>query len=375
MVSFKAGNYVNQGHYESFQPNPINREWKLENMEIVGLLSKADRHLGRLDMYSKYIPNIDLFISMHVAKEATQSSKIEGTQTKMEEALLDKENISPEKRDDWEEVQNYIEAMDLAIEELGHLPISARLIRNTHKVLMQGVRGRNKQPGEFRTVQNWIGGASIEDALFVPPTHQSVPELINDLEKFIHNENIHLPELLKIAIAHYQFETIHPFLDGNGRVGRLLITLYLVSEEILKQPILYLSDFFERNRSIYYDNLRGVHEKDDMEQWLKFFLVGVIETAKSSIQTFDSIMQLQVQVEQDLQSLGRRATSAQKVVRHLYKRPIITAERVSEVAGVSKPTAYKLIEALEDLEILEEITGAERNRQYVFKEYLDLFKS
>lgn len=374
MTSFNAGQYVSQGHYESFQPNPINREWQVDNMEIIELLSKADRQLGRLDMYSEYIPNIDLFISMHVTKEATQSSKIEGTQTKMEEALLDRENISPDKRNDWEEVQNYIEAMDTAIGELQQLPISSRLIRNTHEVLMQGVRGKNKQPGEFRTVQNWIGGASIEDALFVPPTHESVPDLISDLEEFIHNEELHLPVLLKIAIAHYQFETIHPFLDGNGRVGRLLITLYLVSEGILKQPILYLSDFFERNRSTYYDNLRRVHEKDDIEQWLKFFLVGVIETAKNGIQTFDSIMQLQEQVEQDLQTLGRRATNAQKVARHLYKRPIVTAERVSEVADVSKPTAYKLIESLEDLRILEEVTGAERNRQYVFKEYLDLFK-
>jgi len=375
MDSFKAGQYVSQGHYESFQPNPINREWLFDNMEIIELLSKADRQLGRLDMYSEYIPNIDLFISMHVAKEATQSSKIEGTQTNMEEALLDEEDILPEKRDDWEEVQNYIEAMNTAIEELEQLPISSRLIRNTHKVLMQGVRGKNKQPGEFRSVQNWIGGATVEDALFVPPTHESIPDLISDLEDFIHNKEIHLPELLKIAIVHYQFETIHPFLDGNGRVGRLLITLYLVSEDILKQPILYLSDFFERNRSTYYDDLRRVHDKDDIEQWLKFFLVGLIETAKNGIKTFDSIMQLQERVEQDLQTLGRRATNAQKVVRHLYKRPIVTAEKVSKIADVSKPTAYKLIESLEDLKILEEVTGAERNRQYVFSEYLDLFRS
>lgn len=374
MKSFKAGAYIDQGHYQSFEPNPINRQWQIEDMEIVELLSKADRQLGRLDMYSEYIPNIDLFISMHVAKEATQSSKIEGTQTNMEEVLLEKENVAPEKRDDWEEVQNYIEAMNRAIAELEELPFSSRLIRNTHAVLMQGVRGEHKQPGEFRSSQNWIGGASISDALFVPPVHEHIPELMSDLEHFVHNENIRLPELLKIAIVHYQFETIHPFLDGNGRVGRLMITLYLVGREILKNPILYLSDFLERNRTHYYNNLTRVREENDMAQWLKFFLNGIIETAKSGITTFDGIMQLQKKVEQDLQTLGSRAGNAQKVVHHLYRRPIVTAEQVSEVAEVSMPTAYKLVNALEELDILQEVTGAERNRLYVFREYLNLFK-
>ena len=375
MKFFNAGTYISQGSYKSFQPNPINREWQLQDMEILDLLSKADRQLGRLDMYSEYIPNIDLFISMHVAKEATQSSKIEGTQTNMEEALLERESVAPEKRDDWEEVQNYIAAMDTAISELEDLPFSSRLIRNTHRVLMQGVRGEQKQPGAFRTSQNWIGGASINDALFVPPTHESIPELMSDLEHFVHNDDIHLPELLKIALVHYQFETIHPFLDGNGRVGRLMITLYLVSQGILKQPVLYLSDFFQRNRSLYYDNLSRVRETDDVVQWMKFFLSGVIETAKNGITTFDGIMQLQQQVEHDLQSLGSRAVNAQKVVRYLYRRPILAAEKVSEVAEVSMPTAYKLVNSFEDLDILKEVTGAERNRLYVFKDYLNLFKS
>jgi Fic family protein len=374
MISFNAGTHINQGSYKSFQPNPINREWQLQDMEILELLSKADRQLGRLDMYSEYIPNIDLFISMYVAKEATQSSKIEGTQTNMEEALLERESIAPEKRDDWEEVQNYIAAMDTAISELEDLPFSSRLIRNTHRVLMQGVRGEQKQPGDFRTSQNWIGGVSINDASFVPPTHESISELMSDLEHFVHNEDIHLPELLKIALVHYQFETIHPFLDGNGRVGRLMITLYLISQGILKKPILYLSDFFQRNRSLYYDKLSRVRETDDVKQWMKFFLSGVIETAKNGITTFDGIMQLQQQVEHDLQSLGSRAANAQKVVRYLYRRPILAAEKVSKVAEVSMPTAYKLVSSLEDLDILKEVTGAERNRLYIFQDYLNLFK-
>ncbi|MDZ7692269.1 MAG: Fic family protein [Balneolaceae bacterium] len=374
MKDFKAGTYINQGHYQSFQPNPINRQWQFDNMEILNLLSQADRQLGRLDMYSEYIPNIDLFISMYVAKEATQSSKIEGTQTKMEEALLDKERVAPEKRDDWEEVQNYIAAMEVAINELEELPFSSRLIKNTHEVLMQGVRGEQKQPGQFRTSQNWIGGATINDALFIPPVPESIADLMSDLEYFVHNEEIHLPDLIKIAMVHYQFETIHPFLDGNGRVGRLMITLYLVSQDILKQPILYLSDFFERHRTQYYDNLMRVREKDDMVHWIKFFLSGVIETAKSGIETFDGIMQLQQKVDQDVQEMGKRVGKAQRVVRQLYERPVITAEGVSKAAGVSMPTAYKLIDSLEDLDILTEVTGAQRNRLYVFKQYIHLFE-
>jgi len=250
MKHFQAGRIVQQSHYRSFQPNPISRAWALDNMELIQLLGQADRELGRLDMYSEYIPNVDLFISMHVLKEATQSSKIEGTQTKMEEALLNKEDIAVDKRDDWEEVQNYVRAMNEAIAKLNKLPSSSRLMRETHRTLLRGVRGKHKQPGEFRQSQNWIGGATIDDAVFVPPVHASVPELIADLENFVHDETRHFPELLKIAMVHYQFETIHPFLDGNGRVGRLLITLHLVSKGILKRPVLYLSDFFERNRSI-----------------------------------------------------------------------------------------------------------------------------
>ena len=375
MHSFKAGNYINQGYYKSFQPNPTNRLWQIDDIEIIELLSKADRQLGRLDMYSEYIPNIDLFISMHVFKEATQSSKIEGTQTNMEEALLDRKHVSSEKRDDWEEVQNYVEAMRSANQDLENLPFSTRLIRNTHHVLMQGVRGEHKQPGAFRTSQNWIGGSTINDALFVPPIHESIPDLMSDLEQFVHNEELHLPELLKAAIVHYQFETIHPFLDGNGRVGRLLITLYLVSRKILKKPILYISDYFERNRIHFYDNLMRVREKDDIEQWVKFFLRGVIETAQNGIQTFDGILQLQKQVDESLQSLGNRTLNAQKVVQQLYKNPFMTAGQVKEAADVSMPTAYNLISSLEKLGILEELTGAERNRLYVFKDYLRLFTS
>jgi Fic family protein len=374
MQGFKSGTYINQGHYKSFQPKFINKKWLLEDMELIQLLSKADRQLGRLDMYSEHIPDIDLFISMHVLKEATQSSKIEGTQTNMEEALLDKEDVSKEKKDDWEEVQNYIQAMHQAIEMLQKLPFSSRLIRETHKTLLQGVRGTHKLPGVFRTSQNWIGGASINDAIFVPPIHNSINDLMSDLENFAHNDDVYFPDLLKIAIIHYQFETIHPFLDGNGRVGRLLITLYLVDKDILKRPILYLSDFFERNKSLYYDNLMKARIDNNITQWLKYFLVGVIETAQKGVQTFDAILKLKQQTELNIQTLGTRANNAQKIIHFLFKRPMIDVNKVVEVTNVSKKTAYNLIADLEKLKILKEITGGKRDKLYVFDNYLKLFK-
>lgn len=374
MKTYKSGTYISQGSYKSFQPTFINQQWILDDMEMLKLLGQADRELGRLDMYSGYIPNINLFISMHVLKEATQSTKIEGTQTNMEEALLDKENVPLNKRDDWEEVQNYIAAMNKAQKSLNKIPFSSRLIKEAHKTLLDGVRGKHKLPGEFRTSQNWIGGATINDAGFIPPVHTSVIDYMSDLEKFVHNEQYPFPEILKIAFVHYQFETIHPFLDGNGRVGRLMITLYLVSKGILKQPILYLSDFFERNRTLYYDNLTRVREKNDINQWFKFFLVGVIETAQNGIKTFDNILKLQKETEAKIQKLGSRAANAQKLLNYLYQHPMIEPIKVAEVVSVSSASAYKLVADFEKMGILKEITGGKRGKFYLFKKYINLFE-
>lgn len=374
MKDFNAGSQVNRGGYSSFEPTPLVRAWHLDDMEIINLLGQADRELGRLDMFSEHIPDLDLFIRMHVMKEAIQSTRIEGTQTNVDEALRQKADVAPERRDDWEEVHNYVAAMNEAIKRLGELPLSSRLIRETHATLMKGVRGRDKLPGEFRKSQNWIGGATIRDAVFVPPAHNSVPELMGDLERFIHDERHAFPEILKAAIVHYQFETIHPFLDGNGRVGRLLITLYLVSKGVLKRPVLYLSDFFERNRSHYYDNLMRVRTQDDLAQWLRFFLVGVIETAQAGISTLDAILKLQKRVEAQAEKLGSRAANAHRVLSALFKNPVVDAAKVAKIAGVSAAPAYKLVADLERLGILKEITGGRRGRTYVFESYVKLFR-
>ena len=373
MQNFKSGTYIDQGYYRSFSPTPINHQWHIDDMELLTLLSKADRMLGRLDMYSEHIPNIDLFISMHIMKEATQSSKIEGTQTKMEEAIMNEEDVPLDKRDDWAEVHNYINAMNEAVAKLDQLPFSSRLIRLVHKALMQGVRGENKTPGEYRHSQNWIGGNNINDAIFVPPVHTEIPDLISDIEAFVHNEDLCIPDLIKIAIIHYQFETIHPFLDGNGRTGRLLITLYLVSKGLLKRPILYLSDYLERHRNTYYQCIMQARTENDINSWIKFFLRGVILTAENGVSTFSEILEVERKNEEVAQTLGTRSANALRVLNELYRVPLTDAQRVSAITGISTPSAYKLIEELQRIGLLHEVTGAKRGKIFILKNYFDIF--
>src|SRR5579862_9409838 len=319
---FKAGDYKQQYQYRSFMPAPINHEWLINNSSLTLLLSQADNKLGELNAFSQLIPDIDFFIKMHINKEVTSSSRIEGTQTNIEEALQKIEYIDPEKRDDWEEVQNYVKAMNEAVAALEKLPVSSRLLKDTHKILLQGVRGKHKDPGEFRHSQNWIGGASINDAVFVPPHHEDVLDLMADLERFLNDEIFPVPHLIRIAIAHYQFETIHPFSDGNGRIGRLLITLYLVSKGLLVKPTLYLSDFFEKHKSLYYDNLTRVRTHNDLTQWVKFFLEGVRQTSENSIQTFRSIISLRQEYEVSILSLGKKTKLAKDFLHYLYSNPV-----------------------------------------------------
>jgi Fic family protein len=373
--TFKAGRWVPRYQYKSFEPVPVNHEWAWEDASINALLEQATRALGELNAFSLIVPDIDLFIEMHVVKEAQASSKIEGTQTAIDEALMPEEQISPDKRDDWREVRNYIDAVNAAVADLDRLPLSNRLLRQTHAILMRGVRGEHKLPGEFRISQNWIGGSGPSDAAFVPPHHDGVPALMGDLEQFWHNEAVVVPHLVRAAISHYQFETIHPFLDGNGRIGRLLIPLYLISHGLLAKPSLYLSDFFERNRASYYDALMRVRVGNDLIHWVRFFLTGVTQTATKGRDTFQQILALRTQAEQATLGLGKRATKAREALNLLYRSPIVNAADLEQALDVSTPTANALIKGLIEKGILVEVSGQRRGRIYAFERYLELFLS
>ncbi|MBU3713913.1 MAG: Fic family protein [Ferruginibacter sp.] len=361
--------------YSYFLPSLINEQWKWEEQSINQLLEKAAIKLGELNSYSKLVPNIDLFIQLHVTKEAVVSSRIEGTKTQMEEALMEEDEISPEGKNDWQEVNNYIKALNQAIIELESLPISSRLIKKTHQILLDSVRGEHKQPGAYRRSQNWIGGNTLNDAVFIPPHQKYIDELMGDLENFLHNEEIKVPALIKIGIAHYQFETIHPFLDGNGRIGRLLIPLFLVDQKILNKPLLYLSVFFEKNKSLYYDNLTFVRTKNDMIQWLKYFLVGIAETAENATKTLSDILELKSQLEKKIATtFGKRSHNAALLLQFLFKKPIIHVNQVKELTKCSFKSANDLVSDLVNAGILKEMTGQSRNRVFVFDEYINMFK-
>lgn len=376
--NFKAGVLRSQFknkifQYKSFSPVKINESWWWSDPKINVLLERATNKLGELNAFSFIVPNIDLFIRMHIMKEANASSRIEGTKTNMEEDLLSKDIIPPEKRDDWQDVQNYVKAMNIAIDELDNLPLSNKLIRKTHSVLMESVRGENSYPGEFRKSPNWIGGSNLSDAVFIPPHHEEVQDLMSDLERFLHNQDIDVPHLIRIAIIHYQFETIHPFCDGNGRIGRLLITLYLVSKNLLQKPSLYLSDFLMKNRSSYYDALSRVRESNDLVHWIKFFLNAVIEISEKGIETFKNILILEKDVDNRLATLNRKAKNSRRLIQFLYNKPIVNVGMVKLELGFSPMTAHNLIKDFVRLDILSELTGYKRNRVFIFNEYFNLF--
>ena len=375
MNNFIAGKYRQQREYKSFTPSFVNCPFVWENPQIDLLIERAAKLLGELNAYAELRPDVNFSIPMSVAKEATYSNQIEGTKTELDEAILPQREISPERQDDWQEVQNYIEAVNFAIAKLSELPLCIRLLTEAHKILLSGVRGQNKAPGEIRKTQNWIGGSSPSDAFFVPPSAEEVPDLLSDLEKFWHNQSLQIPELIKIAITHYQFETIHPFLDGNGRCGRLLIVLQLIDARILSKPFLYMSTFFEKHRNSYYDSLSMVRKSNDLEQWITFFLNGIVETAQDGIKTFKGILELQREYDTNILTLGSRAKSAQKLLRFMYATPIVNVRSVEKELGISFSSANRLLKSLTALEILRETTDHSRNRLFVLEKYLNLFRN
>jgi Fic family protein len=356
--------------YSYHLPTNINIDY-LFSAEVYNLCIKAVDKLAELRAFSNFAPDVDFFIQMHISKEAVDSNKIEGTETEIDELFLENELFPDEKRNEIEEVKNYIKALNIGSAKLDELPLSTRLIKETHSILMSGVRGRNKQPGEFRHSQNWIGGATIADAHFVPPSHEHISDLMSDLENFLHHNNC--PDLIKIGIAHFQFETIHPFLDGNGRIGRLMIILFLLETKLLYKPVLYISEFFEKNRILYYENLDLARSEKGLEKWLKFFLVGIFQTAQKNLETLQKIVELKQCLQNKILKMGKKTSKIKTIVDNLYSKPTTTVAQIAQSLKISTNSANLLVKDLVALEILKEITNNKRNRIFKFYPYLQLF--
>lgn len=345
--------------------------------ELQGLLSEASLALGRLDGSVLTLPNPDLFVMMYVRKEAVLSSQIEGTQSSLQDVLAAEAKIfSPDRPKDVKEVINYVNAMRYGLKRLQELPVSTRLICEIHKRLLKGVRGSHCTPGKLRRSQNWIGpsGCTLNEATFVPPPHNEVPQALSDLERFLHRKD-DIPLLIKVGLAHAQFETIHPFLDGNGRIGRLLITFLLVERKALQKPVLYLSHYFKRYRQEYYDRLQAIRDAGEWEEWLKFFLRGIADVSTQAWETARKILSLREKLRELITTqFGKAAGNGLKVLENLFERPIISVKEVQDIIKTSYPPANDLVQRLVEQGVLKETTGFARNRRFLFHDYVALFK-
>jgi Fic family protein len=373
----RCGQYTTQSSgkskYKAFVPNPLPFKVKMDNV-LQSLLSEADQALGRLDGIAELLPDVDFFVLMYIGKEATLSSQVEGTQATLSDLLKAEAKIEDiDVRSDVDEIQNYVRAMNYGLDRIETLPMSLRLIREIHKELLRGVRGRGKTPGVFRKSQNWVGGHSIETASFVPPPAHEMMPLLSNLEKYLHDRTP-VPILIKTAVAHLQFEAIHPFLDGNGRIGRLLVTFYLCQQKALKKPMLYLSEFFRANRQEYYDRLSAAHDRDDLEGWLRFFLEGVASTAGKAAETAGKVLALRENDMRAAAGLGAVSENAVKLLNHLYGRPYVRIKDVEAIVGLSNPNAIALIGKMSRLGILAEITGRKRNKVFAYSSYIEAFE-
>ena len=364
---FPAGTHVKNGAYRCFVPPFVNREWTWKTPEINLLLEKSAHKLGELSAFSRLSPDADSFVLLRAGGEAVLSSRIEGTKTELDEALKPEAEINPERLPDWREVQNYIAALEEA--EKSALPVSSRLIKKAHKTLMRGVRGQNKAPGEYRKIQNFLG-ASAAKAVFTPPPAVKINALMGDLEKFLHNEKI--PALVRIAAGHYQFETIHPFLDGNGRIGRLLVPLFLARAGMIDKP-LYMSRYLEKNKAAYYRRLTNAREKNDMAGWLKFFLRGAAESAEDALRALSAAQKLKEKTTAAVHKNFRASGNPLTLLEHLFRRPIIGADDAAEVCGITYAAGLRLAGKMVRAKILRETPGR-RRRLFVFDSYLDIFR-
>ena len=359
---------------EAFVPPPLPPNPAVQMNRLYRRLEAANRALGQLNGIISILPSTPLFLYMYVRKEALLSSQIEGTQSSLSDLLLFENEQAPGvPLDDVQEVSNYISAMEHGLARIEEgLPVSIRLIREVHETLMTKGRGSTQQPGEFRRSQNWIGGTRPGNALFVPPPPERVLDLMSQLEAFIHADAQQIPSLIKAGLVHVQFETIHPFLDGNGRLGRLLVTLLFCAQNILKEPTLYLSLYFKTHRQQYYDLLQNVRERGDWESWLEFFLEGITETSLQAAEAAREIMGLCEKDQNRIKSLGRPAVSALRVHQFLQQKPIAGIPAVAKALGISAPTTAKSFRYLQDLGILQEITGKRRNRIFAYSDYLSI---
>lgn len=372
----RAGRFVTQsGGYQAFLPAPLPPDPPLElDAELLGLVESAGAELGRLDGLARVIPDPDFFVSMYVRREAVLSSQIEGTQSTLEDLLeLELENREGDPYSDVFDLVNYVKAMDFGLERLGTLPLSLRLIREIHGELLRDGRGSRATPGEFRRSQNWIGpaGASLKQAIFVPPPVAEMNEALHQLERFLHEDGRY-PTLIEVGLAHAQFETIHPFLDGNGRVGRLLNIFLLVHRGLLRQPLLYLSYYFKLHRAEYYDRLMAVRLNGDWEGWIRFFLRGVVQTAREATVTAERLFEMRESHRSRVldHKLGQNGLL---LLSHLFERPLVNVNLVASMLGVAFPTANRLVLGFEEIGLLREITGQKRSRVYRYEPYLDLF--
>lgn len=372
----RSGKYINQlmgeVQYKAFVPNPLPFRINLDD-DLQILLSRADLSLGRLDGIADILPDVEFFILMYMRKEATLSSQVEGTQATFADVLKAEAKVEDlEIKKDVDEILNYINAMSYGLKRLEDLPLSLRLVKEIHKILLRGVRGEWKEPGEFRRTQNWVGGININNASFIPCPPQEVINLLDNFEKFLY-EKSKIPILIKTGLIHSQFENIHPFLDGNGRIGRLLITFYLCQQGVLDKPLLYLSNFFKRYRQEYYDRLNAVHTKDDIEGWLKFFLQGIAITADQAVETSKKIRNLKKEDEEKILSSGRSIKTT-LVFKSLFHSPILTIKDVEKITGLKNPNALSLVNRMVNLEILKEITGRKRGKVFAYQKYIKLFE-
>ena len=374
LEEFEAGSYRNQGDFNSFIPSAVNDTWVWHSPIVNTLLSEASKELGGLNSYSELIPNIDIYIYMHIRVEANKSNRIEGTHTSVEEDMMSPEDLLPEKRDDVMEVNNYIRAMNYGIERItkDEFPFSSRLIRELHAILLHGVRGAHKTPGEFRMSQNFIGGTMPSNAVYVPPAACDLNDAMNDFDKFMNNMD-GMPTLIRLAIMHYQFETIHPFLDGNGRMGRLMIPLFLLSKKELSKPCFYISDYFEKHRIEYYDALQRARLNNDLIGWVCFFLRASIDTAKTAKDKFRAALK-QVQKYNDYLAAKKTAPETLKrIIQCMYVEPVASVARLSELTGLTVQTINKAVKVLLLDGILVELTGNSRKRIFAMYDYIRVF--